>query len=67
MVCFFIMNFTETFPCRNSPCQHGTCYEGPVSFYCACELGYTGNACDSRKLFHIYCNNDLGISWSGKS
>ena len=49
----FIMNFTETFPCMSSPCHHGNCYEGTGSFYCACELGYTGDACESCKLILI--------------
>ncbi|XP_078667188.1 uncharacterized protein LOC144909010 isoform X3 [Branchiostoma floridae x Branchiostoma belcheri] len=32
--------------CLSSPCAHGTCTDGRMSYTCSCENGWTGNNCD---------------------
>lgn len=43
--------------CASDPCQHGgTCIDGHLSYECTCAGGYTGNVCETGKLFICVCS-----------
>ena len=54
-VCLFVYFFGEAidFCAGQNPCQNGReCERTREGYYCKCEIGFAGKACENSKLLH---------------